>query len=568
MKTLWRFLSPFITAFVIVSCAGQAPPPGGPEDTVPPQIISVYPAPYTVFYADKRIVFEFDEFVDRNSVRESIFISPYIGELEFDWSGKEVEIGFSAALRENTTYVVNVGTDVRDLNRGNRMAQAFTLAFSTGAAIDRGAITGTVYSIQRGEQATGVMMFAFQLNGMDRDTLDPKTSEPDYITQTGANGTFFFRHLSLGWYRIIALRDEYRNFVYDPETDEYGLLQHDLELTETDTLVSGLELQLAKEDTTAPRLVRILPINGQLLTAEFSEPIDTSGIGPWNFAVVDTVSGDSLRVLAASPRVPQRKEVMVVTEKQETGRGYSMSVSNVRDPVGLSISPLANSLAFEGSGVPDTTVPFVREMTFKDSLRGLPLDPVLLILFSEPLKSVPWDSVVMFRDTLGRTLAVNGRWAGNAAIELKPSGFLTGMTWYKLAINAGMLSDIPGNTGKDTVLSYHIQTIDPERFSGIEGRVLSAEGADTTGTVVIRAYDLRQKTVSGLQTIPGDGPFLFERLVEGQYVLEAFRDRNRNGSYDPGSVFPFRPSERFTVYPDTLRLRARWPVEGVKIELR
>ncbi len=117
----------------------------------PPQIVSVYPAPYTTFYDDSKIVLEFDEYVDRASVNESIFISPFLGELEFDWSGKEVEIRFQEKLKDNTTYVINVGTDVRDMRRGNRMAQAFALAFSTGASIDRGGIEGTVYPREPGQ---------------------------------------------------------------------------------------------------------------------------------------------------------------------------------------------------------------------------------------------------------------------------------------------------------------------------------------------------------------------------------------------------------------------------------
>jgi hypothetical protein len=32
---------------------------------------------------------------------------------------------------------------------------------------------------------------------------------------------------------------------------------------------------------------------------------------------------------------------------------------------------------------------------------------------------------------------------------------------------------------------------------------------------------------------------------------------------DAGRVFPYRPAEPFTVGRDTIKVRARWPVEGV-----
>ncbi|HEX9615449.1 MAG TPA: Ig-like domain-containing protein [Bacteroidota bacterium] len=568
MKPLVRLSPSLLTALFLLSCAGQAPPPGGPEDYIPPQIVSVYPAPYATFYDDNRIVLEFDEFVNRNSVNESIFISPHIGDLEFDWSGKEVEIGFEGVLRENTTYVVNVGTDVRDLNRGNRMAQSFTLAFSTGPAIDRGAVEGRVYPALRGEEIAGVMMFAYRLDGIDRDTLNPKTTEPDYITQTGSDGGFFLRHLSLGWYRIVAVRDQYRNFVYDPETDDYGLLQRDIHITESDTLVAGLEIRLAKEDTTAPRLVKVNPVNGQLLTVEFSEALDTAGMAAWSIEVVDTVSGDEIPVLAMAPQLPKRTALVIATGKQEGGKVYSVSVANVRDSVGHLISPIANSLVFEGSGTPDTAAPFLGSLTFRDSAKGLAIDPVLGVFFDEPVQSVPWDSVVSLRDSVGRTLALEGRWAGSAAIEVKPTAMLGGNAWYRLNVNSRVLVDEAGNRGKDTLWSFKFETLDPERLSGIEGRVVSEGSYDTAGPVIIQAYNTGQKTVSGTQEIREGGPFTFRSLLEGQYILEAFRDRVRNRLYDPGNVFPFHPSERFTVHRDTLRLRARWPVEGVKVELK
>ncbi|MEX2117419.1 MAG: Ig-like domain-containing protein, partial [Bacteroidota bacterium] len=324
----------FLPVTLLLSCAGQAPPGGGPEDMVPPQIISVYPAPYTTFYNDSKIVLEFDEYVDRTSVNESIFISPFLGTLEFDWSGKEVEIRFKEKLKDNTTYVVNVGTDVKDLRRGNHMAQAFSLAFSTGATIDRGGISGTVYPRESGQLVSGVMMFAYKTGGMNADTLNPRTTSPDYITQTGQGGEFFFNHVSLGPYRVLAIRDEYRNLVYDPETDEFGIPNRRCFLTEEDTLVSGLTIRLAKEDTTGPRLTKITPVHESLLLAEFSEWIDTLQMKPGFFQIVDTVSQARLNVLGAFPRLPDCRVVYLLTEKQVDERGYVLLVEGLKDSVG------------------------------------------------------------------------------------------------------------------------------------------------------------------------------------------------------------------------------------------
>jgi hypothetical protein len=64
------------------------------------------------------------------------------------------------------------------------------------------------------------------------------------------------------------------------------------------------------------------------------------------------------------------------------------------------------------------------------------------------------------------------------------------------------------------------------------------------------------------------GYFLFPQIAEGRYVFQSFRDRNNNGIYDSGKPFPFIYSERFSSYSDTLKIRARWPLEGLKIEMK
>ncbi|MBI4418163.1 MAG: Ig-like domain-containing protein [Ignavibacteriales bacterium] len=567
MRTLICNVSRCIAATLLLSCAGQVPPGGGPEDFEPPEIVSVYPAPFTTSYDDTKIVLEFSEYVNRPSVNESIFISPAVGSLEFDWSGKEVEISFSQVLRKNTTYVVNVGTDVKDTRRGNRMAQAFALAFSTGDSIDRGAIEGMVYPSVAGKPVTGVMMFAYKLDGMDPDTLDPSTLQPDYITQTGQDGRFFFRHVSIGPYRVFAVRDEYRDLLYDPETDEYAVLQNDVMLTETDTLAAGLVMRLARQDTTAPRLVEIRTVHQSLLTLGFSEGLDSACATNQAVQIVDTSDGSALGVRSLVFKLPQRKELFVLTDRQEGGKGYRTIVSGLRDSVGLPISPIADRLTFEGSGIADTVRPALSGLTFADSTKNMEIDPVLFVYFSEPVTEVGWELLVQFRDTVG-PVSFKARWLGHA-LELRPRNLLTGNMWYTVSVNTGILLDFAGNKGKDTVLSYRFQTIDTERLSGIEGIVVDRAESDTSGLIVLTARDADRKSAIPRQvSVARSGPFVFDRLLEGRYVLEAFRDRNNNGMYDAGSARPFSVSERFTVHADTLRLRARWPIEGVVLQLR
>lgn len=557
-----------VLLLLLLSCAGQVPPGGGPSDTDPPRIISTSPAPYTTSYRGNVIVFEFDEYVDRSSFVESIFISPSVGELTFDWSGTEVEIQFGSLLRENTTYVVTIGTDVRDTRNRNRMAQSFSLAFSTGTRIDPGAIEGRVYPLRSSDSPEGVIIFAYTLEGRDADTLNPARSRPDYVTQTGNGGKFFLYHLVLGTYRLYAIRDEYKNLLYDPETDEYAVPAYDVRLTESDTLRGDVTLQMAKEDTTGPRLIKVSPLHDKLLLTEFSEPIDTSSIRKGRFSLSDTLGAHQIVVRSIAPKLPKRNEFLLVTDSQAGGVLYQLRVAGLKDDAGLEVSGTANTALFTASGEADTTKPAVAGFSIADSVRDISLLPDLVVFLSEPVLSSRPDEIVSLRDSSGAIVNSRIEWLNPAAIMVRPLRELTQKAWYLFSVKSLMLHDPSGNRGDDTTRALRFETIDSERFSSVEGFVRDANMSDT-GMIFLKAINTSPSAeVAKAVSIPRPGPFSVGNIVEGKYTVHAFRDRNKNGIFDAGTVFPFGPSERFSFFRDTVRVRARWPVEGVTIELK
>lgn len=558
-----------VVGFLLLSCAGQAPPSGGPVDTDPPNIISVYPAPSTLNYDDSRIILEFDEYVDHRSVEGSIFISPSLGLLEFDWSGTEVEISFSDSLRSKTTYVVNIGTDVTDIRNKNRMAEAFSLAFSTGETLDPGTIMGRVYPAAFSDQLSGITVFAYRLDTVDPDTVNPSKLKPDYVTQTGKNGEFFFPHLSLGSYRLFAIRDEYKNLLYDPETDEFSAAAKQIRLAQDDTLKTDVTMKLAREDTTAPLLIKVTPLNRRLLLAEVSEPLDTSSFGINNVQVTDTLGARILEIMSVAPRLPQRSEFYVVTEEQDSGAFYVLRLREVRDLSGRVISGSAASLQFVSSELPDTLRPAVAAFSVRDSARNVGIQPSLEVGFTKPVKRSDWNTMVEVRDSLNRPVALAGGWINDAAIGFRPISELWGTAWYSVLVRTGLLVDLKGLKGKDTMRTAHFQTLDSDRLSSIAGLVSDGNAEDTLGSVVVTAWMAGQKDAKSISvTVEKPGPFQLRHLPEGSYIMQAYRDRNGNNRFDAGRVFPFILSERFSVAADTLKLRARWPLEDVQVRLK
>ena len=558
-----------VVAVTLLSCANQLPPDGGPIDTVPPTIISTYPAPYTVHFDDTKIVLEFDKYVDHRSVEESIFISPYVGSVEYNWSGREVEITFSEKVRRNRTYVVNVGTDVVDLRNRNRMAQAFTLAFSSGDDIDHGAIRGRMFPLKSGDPVEGVMIFAYNLSGVNPDTLNPHTVPPDYITQSGKNGEFSLMHLAFGSYRLFAVKDEYRNLLYDPEVDEYGVLATEVRLTPEDTLQPNLTMRLAREDTTAPRLTKAEAHDVHHVVLEFSEAIDTTGASSVQIRIIDTLSNSRLSSSSLFPNLPKLSSFTVVTDQQDSVAGYAVTILAAQDLVGNPINANANSLMFQGASKVDSAAPRISSISIPDSSRGIVLLPAIQIRFSDAVRKNTLTNAVTLKDSLGRTIRTSIVWLHQAVMSVKPLDKLSGKSWHKLSVLTYGAEDWSGRKFRDSLRVIRFETLDAESFSAIEGTVMDRNSNDLKGSVIVTVESAEPKESRTQSTVAAsNGSFILPEVFEGRYVLRGYRDRNSNGVYDPGKPFPFVPSERFNVVQDTLKVRARWPLEGLKLELK
>ena len=544
-------------------------PQGGPPDTEPPRIVSSYPAPYTLRYTDNRIALEFDEYVNQRSVEESIFISPHVGELEFDWTGTEVEISFSESLRKNTTYVVTVGTDAVDIRNNNRMAQAFTLAFSTGDAIDRGAIQGRVFAGKHGDPSPeGVMIFVYLIDNLNPDTLNPRTLKPDYISQTGSGGDFFLRHLSFGSYRVFAIKDEYRNLVYDPEVDEYGIPFRDIRLTPEDTLTSGIFMRLAKEDTTKPRLIKAVARDRNHVLIEFSELLDTSSVSARSFSIADTFYIKQLDIRSFFPTPGKSSSMTLVTSHQDSTLRYRLTVSQAEDLAGNPINPLASSLGFDGSGLEDTVGLRMWGWSAEDTSLGVALDPEIFIFLTEAAQRTNDPDIIQLKDSTGKLISLDTQWMNDAIARVAPRDKLLGLMAYELRIDLPKLKAWNGLLSRDTVKTIQLRTVDVDELSAIEGVIVDKKVEEKGNLVVIAESVGGREQRAYSVTLNKAGVFMLPEIRGGRYTLRAFRDSDMNESYDPGKPFPFMKSERFNVYADTLKLRARWPIEGLGLELK
>src|SRR4051812_24340446 len=96
------------STLVQTGCANIVPPQGGPRDSVPPKLESVNPRDSARNFTGKKIVLEFDEFVQIDNIQENLLVSPVpkVNPL-IDSKLRTVTVTIKDTLQPNTTYSIN-----------------------------------------------------------------------------------------------------------------------------------------------------------------------------------------------------------------------------------------------------------------------------------------------------------------------------------------------------------------------------------------------------------------------------------------------------------------------------
>src|SRR5690606_24091384 len=132
-------------------CASIVPPTGGPKDTLPPILVNASPADSTLSFTGNRIVLTFDEFVQVDNPQQNMLISPVpktnpVVQVKL----RTITSQIKDTLDENTTYSLDFGKTIKDINEGN-ILRNYRYMFSTGTWFDSLSLGGKVTVAETGK---------------------------------------------------------------------------------------------------------------------------------------------------------------------------------------------------------------------------------------------------------------------------------------------------------------------------------------------------------------------------------------------------------------------------------
>jgi len=460
---------------VLTACANPVPPSGGPRDETPPRVVRSLPPADSVNVATstRSIRLEFSEYVQRGSLPRAISLTPAFDEpLRYDWDGRAVNVELPDVLRDSTTYILTLGTELQD-TRGVSLSEPITVAFSTGPRINQGRIAGRVVDPARGRPQQGVDVYAYAAES--NAAPDSLPDRPAYRTQTGEDGTFTFDYMREQRYTVVALRDNNRN--RQPDRGEPFAPPPRATFT-ADSLGARIPVPwlLASTDTRPPTAQRARPITRQRVAVRFSEPVRLPRRATDRWMLRDTTRGDAVSINTIYRSPDASAEIVLRTgAMQETGHRLVLADSAVTDTVG---NPLrADTVRFEGVGLPDTLQTrfsaFGPPRLEADSAGTLPLLPGVAptLTFNQGPGDATVREAVSVQDTLGHRRSISIASANGVRFEVRFDSALVAGQMVDIRVDANALR------GADTTYVQRYRRVVRDVLGELEGRVVLGDTA-------------------------------------------------------------------------------------------
>lgn len=563
-----------LVSALLVACATQVAPSGGPEDKLPPRVAGVYPAPNTTNHPNELMVkLEFDEWINASIPRSAVSISPPIDKkLRFEVSGKTLVLSSRAVLDTGTTYTITFAGGIKDLH-GNALAKPFQVVFSTGAIIDSLTVSGRVLVNQAMARKKEYPSIGLFLLGEDRaskhylekyrDTTTKEISKepqllkepPLYVTRADSAGHFTLTGLKAGHYRVVAFVDGNGNQKIELSTEQVGLWTGDLNLTAETT--DTLWIAVADMDTTKLELESVTQPYANVLEAGFTRSVyfDSTFSDTSNCYLVSPEKKNlypKLVYLSASTNRPQfyfdpapKSEVL-----------YKFVCDAAKDSLFRPLDTLRNEVEWEWKKMEaDTLPPKVSGVKTNSKAKSLFPDDSLIVYFNKPKL-----------DSLTETfyIAINKDTTQVQVKQLDPVRFAVEKTapWQTdMSVNFLMgymdttLAAADSNGKRDTVIELKytklqkFETVSKLKLAKLKGRIPNANPKTMVRLLSAETNQYYQ------QYCNADGSFSFGDLVEGNYLMDYYFPEEGKDLPDAGSVEPLRYGSAWRAISDTLKVK-------------
>lgn len=532
MKNLIKYTSALVV-FIIGACASLQTPQGGPRDLAPPKVLIESPKNLSKNFRGNKIEITFDEYFKLANEFTEISISPTIEIAPtFKTKQKTLEISIKDTLEKNTTYTINFGKSIQDINEAN-ILKNYSFVFSTGPVIDSLQIKGRVFNSADNKAVFDATVFIFPLA---KDSLFGK-KKPAYYTNTDSAGNFSLKNLRVDKYKIYALKESVADRIYNGEKEEIAFLADAINLNK-DT--DGIVLNLFSEIPKTLRLVdRKIEADGKI-SAFFNKPINNPSI-----TFIDNKE--------------IKNEILEFSPKGDSLSLWLRTLEFDSLKIAINENNIALDTIIYRRGKKDT---YQKNISFSNNLTSSKIRPgnFLELKFNSPINKINISDITLLEDSVAKT---------NFKItKIAPSErlFKVDYPWkskkrYTLLMNENTIEDIYETTNKELKLDFELD--DKENYGSLN---LNITKLDSSKVYILQLITETKKIYKEIPINKMTTSVSLLNIPTSKYLVKIIADDNRNGQFDTGNVAQKIQPEKSWFWEKEIITRANWDREE-KIEI-
>ncbi|MGV0966160.1 Ig-like domain-containing protein [Empedobacter falsenii] len=533
MNKTTRFSLLMLTILMVISCARQGSPTGGPKDETPPVFLKADPDTLAtnVDVNLHEAIINFDEYILLKEYSKNVVVSPSFQIPPIvtpqALAKKYISIKFQEPLLPNTTYSFNFGDAIQDFNENNKLSN-FQYVFSTGSFIDSLKVTGRVNSSYDFKLPEKILVGLYKVDSTYKDSIILQ-KKPYYIARANDKGEYQLNYLASGKYKLIAFEDKVENVMYDYGKERLAFHNEPIELNANQQINLNLFNQkpayrkpeasfkqeglIVFKTTGATDDVTITPVGKEFKTAYIQKFPKQDSINFWFNPKVDTIVGKSAKLNFKVQHKDQIDEISALYSKSNTERKLEFKALNDQK--------LAPNKPFK-------------------------------IQANAPIKSLDLSKIYVFKDTVSIPFKVsidtvnaqNLNFAFDKNLDEK----------FEVNIYPNALTDVLGE--KNDTLAYPIKMGTRGDFGHLKLTlqntpskpfILQFLKTDKDFTVIEELYNPANKNY-----------FEFNFIEPGEYLFRLLVDENENGKWDTGDYLSGKQPEPIYLYPEPIKIRAMW----------
>jgi len=565
----------------VVGCANKAQgPTGGPKDSIPPSVVRSVPSNGALNFKKKQILIDFDENVSIEKAAENVLISPpQVKPPEVTAIGKRVTVNLQDDLKDSTTYTINFGSAIVDLNEKNPLKN-FSFSFSTGNQIDTLQVKGTVINAEDLNPVSGVTV------GVYKDLSDTVFAKQPFlrIGKSDEAGKFSVENLKKDTFKIYALGDANRDYFYQPGeglafTDSLivpGFFREEVmdtvwkDSVQIDTIRSivrthfipdNVLLKYFKENKKRQYFIkaeRTLPyafslfFNAPMTKLPTLKPIDFEWDGKYILQKNNTM--DSLTYWMTDSLVWKKDTLQFEMSYQKTDSLFRLipATDTLKIFMRTARSNARNSKDKKESAL---RVKMEQNYPFTTNIAGsFEIYQPVIFRFSTPLAQYDLSKISLVQrvDTLLKPLPVNWR-----QVDSTKMVYAIDYKWepeknYELTVDSAAFTSIYQQTSKKYSGKFKIRSLD--EYSSV---IMVLE--NFVPNAVIQILDAKDAVIASKQA--QEKGTIFQYLKPGDYYARLFLDENGNGKWDTGDFSTHKQPEEVFYYPKKMTLMPNWEFE-------